>query len=122
MALARLGSVSLDCADPSALGEFWAALLDGEIAFRSEDFVAVRLDHQWLSMVRIPEHRAPTWPDTEIPQQMHLDLAVEDLDAAEAEAIRLGARLAPAQPSPERWRVLLDPAGHPFCFSTQIPE
>jgi hypothetical protein len=53
---------------------------------------------------------------------MHLDLAVDDLDEAEAEAVRLGARRAADQPAPGRYRVLLDPAGHPFCLSTQIPE
>jgi hypothetical protein len=53
---------------------------------------------------------------------MHLDLAVDDLDEAEAEALRLGAHRAAEQPAPDRWRVLLDPAGHPFCLSTQIPE
>ena len=48
-------------------------------------------------------------------------LAVADLDEAAAEAERLGARPAPNQPDPRRWRVLLDPAGHPFCLTNQIP-
>jgi hypothetical protein len=55
---------------------------------------------------------------------VHLDLAVSDLDAAEAEAIRLGARRAGEQPHPTRWRVMLDPAGHPFClcdWSKELP-
>jgi Glyoxalase-like domain len=47
---------------------------------------------------------------------MHLDLAVGELDAAEAVAVRLGARRADEQPQPGRWRVLLDPAGHPSCL------
>jgi Glyoxalase-like domain len=45
---------------------------------------------------------------------------VDDLDRAEA--LRLGARRAIEQRAPDRWRVLLDPAGHPFCLSTQIPD
>jgi len=53
---------------------------------------------------------------------MHLDLAVDDLDTAETEAVRLGATLAAAQPALDWWRVLLDPAGYPFCLSSQIPE
>jgi hypothetical protein len=53
---------------------------------------------------------------------MHLDLGVTDLEAAVADAERLGARVAPHQPAPDRWRVLLDPAGHPFCLTTQIPD
>ena len=52
---------------------------------------------------------------------MHLDLAVTDLEAAEAEAVRLGAVRTDEQPAPDRYRVMLDPAGHPFCLSTQIP-
>ncbi len=122
MALARLGSVAFDCADPLALGTFWAELIGGEVAFTSDEFVAVKTDRCWLAAIRVPDYEPPTWPGGDLPKQMHLDLAVDDLDAAEAEAIRLGARRTETQPTPERWRVLLDPAGHPFCLSIQIPE
>ena len=49
-------------------------------------------------------------------QQAHLDFDVSDLDEAEAEALAIGATKAVIQPSPNDWRVLLDPAGHPFCL------
>jgi hypothetical protein len=49
-------------------------------------------------------------------------MSVKDLDVAEAAAIKVGATKATTQPSPELWRVLLDPAGHPFCITTQIPD
>src|ERR1700722_4478867 len=122
MALARLGSISLDCADPARLASFWAELLGGEVAFTSDDFVAVKTDRGWISTVRTGDYQPPTWPEGDRPKQIHLDLAGDDLDPAEAEAIRLGARVAAPQPAPDRWRVLLDPAGHPFCLSSQIPE
>jgi hypothetical protein len=122
MANIRMGSVSLDCADPVALGSFWADLLGGEVAFSSEEFVAVRTDRVLLSAVRVPDHSPPTWPGGAVPKQMHLDLAVDDLAAAEAAAILLGAIRATDQPAPDRYIVLIDPAGHPFCLSTQIPE
>jgi hypothetical protein len=122
MAVARLGSVSLDCGDPAALAAFWAGLLGAEIAFTSDDFVAVKTDRGWISTVRISDYQPPTWPEGDRPKQIHLDLAVDDLDTAETEAVRLGARLASSQPAPDRWRVLIDPAGHPFCLSAQIPE
>jgi Glyoxalase-like domain len=122
MANIRMGSVSLDCADPVALGSFWADLLGGEVAFSSEEFVAVRTDRVWLSAVRVPDHSPPTWPGGAVPKQMHLDLAVDDLAAAEAAAVLLGAIRATDQPAPDRYIVLTDPAGHPFCLSTQIPE
>ncbi len=122
MAVARLGSISLDCAEPEPLAAFWAELLGGEVAFTSDDFVAVKTERGWISAVRVPDFTAPSWPGGTVPKQMHLDLAVDDLDAAEAEAVRLGAHPAPEQPAADRWRVLLDPAGHPFCLSSQIPE
>jgi hypothetical protein len=53
-----------------------------------------------------------------VPQQFHLDLGVEDLDAAEKLALGLGAVRPDHQPGGDRWRVLLDPAGHPFCLVT----
>ena len=84
--------------------------------------MAVKTDRGWISTVRVPNHQPPSWPDGALPKQIHLDLAVDDLDAAQAEAIRLGARLADEQPGPDLWRVLLDPAGHPFCLTVQIPE
>jgi hypothetical protein len=117
----RLGSISLDCADPAALGSFWAALLGGDVAFTSDDFVAVKADGMWLSAVRVPDHHPPEWPRG-TPKQIHLDLAVDDLDEAESEAVALGAIRAAEQPAPDRWRVFIDPAGHPFCLSTQIPD
>ncbi len=122
MAVARLGSISLDCGDPLALGTFWASLLEGDVAFTSDDFVAVKTDRGWISAVRVPDYRAPTWPGGDVPKQMHLDLAVTDLDGAQAEAARLGAVATDEQPAPDRYRVMLDPAGHPFCLSTQIPD
>jgi hypothetical protein len=118
----RLGSMSLDCAEPSPLAAFWAALLGGEVAFTSDHFVAVKTERTWISAVKIDDYQPPTWPGGDQPKQMHLDLAVDDLAESEAEAVRLGAVKPDFQPAPDRYIVLLDPAGHPFCLSTQIPE
>jgi hypothetical protein len=118
----RLGSIALDCASPGPLASFWATLLGGEIVFTSDAFAAVKTDKVWLTAIQVDGFRPPTWPQDETPKQMHLDLAVADLDEAETEAPRLGATRAVDQPAPDRWRVLLDPAGHPFCLSSQIPE
>ena len=118
----RLGSVSLDCPNPHDLAEFYAKLLGVQVTYDSETFCAIQLDGVWLSTQRVEEYTAPTWPDPTTPQQLHLDFAVEDLDAAEEVALAAGASMAIEQPSPDRWRVLTDPAGHPFCLSTLIPE
>ncbi len=122
VAVASTGVVSMDCNDPVELGAFWAAMLGGEINLTSPTTVIVRTDWVWLAALRIPDYIAPTWPEADVPKQIHLDLAVADLEAAVVEAERLGARVAPFQPTPDRWRVLLDPAGHPFCLTTQAPR
>ena len=90
--------------------------------FESEDFVALQGAAVLLTTQRVADHRPPDWPGSDVPKQLHLELAVDDLDDAEARALAIGARRADAQPSPELWRVLLDPAGHPFCLTTLIPE
>jgi len=122
MANIRLGSIALDCADPGPLSRFWADLLGGRVAFSNDDFAAVETDRMWLAATRVEGYVPPTWPDGPVPKQLHLDLAVDDLDEAEERAVSLGAVRAEAQPAPDRYVVLLDPAGHPFCLTTQIPE
>jgi Glyoxalase-like domain len=117
MSTLRLGAISLDCADPRPLGTFWADLLGGEIAFTSHDISVVKLDGLLLTAMRVEGYVAPTWPTASVPKQGHLDLEVEDLDAAERRAISLGAVRAETQPEPESHLVLFDPAGHPFCLS-----
>lgn len=121
MAVSAGGFISLDCADPLELGEFWAAMLGGAAIAVSPDTVVVRTPWVWLAALRIDDYTAPTWPSGDVPKQIHLDLAVADLDQAVTEAERCGARTAADQPAPDRWRVLIDPAGHPFCLTTQIP-
>jgi len=121
MAVARLVLTAIDCADPAPLADFWAALLDGTVIIRTEDLAVVKTDTILIGTVRVPDYRPPTWPGGDTPKHIHLDLAVRDLDEAEAEALRLGARKAEIQPGPDKWRVFLDPAGHPFCFTITIP-
>ena len=68
-----------------------------------------------------PDYRPPVWPNTDGQQQMmmHIDVEVDDLEAAVATVIRTGGREAEWQPpnrNPARIRIMLDPAGHPLCL------
>lgn len=121
MAVAQQVFISLDCAEAPPLAAFWAAMLGGEVKFSHATAVGVQTDWMWLAAIEVPQYRPPTWPEGDVPKQMHLDIGVTDLEAAVAEAEGLGARPAPFQPAPALRRVLLDPAGHPFCLTTQIP-
>ena len=120
--ISKLGAVSLSCPDPHALALFYSALLEKEIAFESEDFTAIQLDNLWLSMQRVNDFKPSSWPTNEIPNHVHLDFAVANLDAGQAAAVAAGATVAAEQPDPERWRVLIDPVGHPFCLTGLIPD
>jgi hypothetical protein len=120
MSAASLAMITLDSADPARLAAFWAEFLGGRIIHETDEVVVVSTDRGGIATCRVPDYTPPTWPAGDKPKHMHLDLAVEDKDAAETEALRLGARVAENQPGGDTWRVLLDPAGHPFCL-TSIP-
>ncbi len=115
MAIARYPSIVLDCPDASALATFYGALLDWEVT-TSDGWAEARADYgQCLCFQQVEDYRAPVWPAQDVPQQMHVDLQVDDLDAAEPQVLALGATRHDHQPG-ERFRVFLDPAGHPFCL------
>jgi Glyoxalase-like domain len=113
--------VTLDCADPAPLGQFWAALLDGRVVTSTPTVVVVLSSVVDVAMVTVDDYVPPTWPDDAVPKQLHLDIATRDVEAAAVEAERLGARRATTQPQPDDFLVLFDPAGHPFCFTNKIP-
>ncbi|MGW5572251.1 VOC family protein [Nocardia thailandica] len=117
MPIAVLRGVTLDCADPRALARFYRELTGMRLRYDSDEFVALTDDSGCdLGFQRVDGYRAPRWPGQDAPQQVHLDLSVEDLATAEKRALGFGAARADHQPGGDRWRVLLDPAGHPFCL------
>jgi Glyoxalase-like domain len=115
-------SVVLDCSDPLRLATFWSELLDAERTRISDSYYVVRSGTMWLGAMRTGDTMPPTWPGGDRPKQIHLDLAVTDLEAAVVETLRLGATQERDQPAPGRWRDMRDPAGHLFCLSDHIHE
>ena len=115
MAIARFPSIVLDCPDAAALATFYARLLDWKAEI-SAQWADVRADYgQCLSFQQVADYAPPQWPGQQVPQQMHLDVVVDDLDAAERAVLALGAVKHEHQPG-TTFRVFLDPAGHPFCL------
>ncbi|MCZ2403681.1 VOC family protein [Paenarthrobacter sp. Z7-10] len=116
MAIAGFPGFVIDCPDPEALAAFYGGLLDWQ-SKPDGDWAEIRSadGSNCISFQQVADYRAPEWPGQTVPQQMHLDLMVEDLDAGEATAIELGAIKAEIQPG-TTFRVFLDPAGHPFCL------
>jgi hypothetical protein len=100
---------------PGALATFYGAMLDWK-ADVSSDWAEIREEYgQCISFQQVEAYTPPRWPTQEVPQQMHLDVIVDDLDAAEAAVLDLGATKHEHQPGTS-FRVFLDPAGHPFCL------
>lgn len=117
--------VVLDAQDAHALARFYRDLLGWEIAKEDAEgaallppdgvaYLAVQTNHHYVR---------PVWPDDGHSQQMmlHLDFEVDDLDAAVDSALAAGAELAATQPQHDV-RVMLDPAGHPFCLYRGTPD
>lgn len=119
----KLSAVTIDCKDHLALAQFYAALLTWEVAYQDGDYACVGVPgapqgaYPGLTFQRNPDYVPPVWPEEPAAQQQmeHLDLAVDDLDAAVRHAVACGATLSPRQFS-DAWTVLFDPAGHPFCL------
>jgi predicted enzyme related to lactoylglutathione lyase len=114
MAIASFPSIVIDCPDPGALATFYGALLDWKVDV-SSDWADIRSDSHCISFQQVQDYTPPRWPAQDVPQQMHIDVSVADLDAAEAAVLDLGATKAEYQPG-TTFRVFLDPAGHPFCL------
>jgi catechol-2,3-dioxygenase len=118
-AIARLRAVVLDCPDPHALAAFYRRLVGGDVTVADDDWVALRDgDTVLLSFQQVEDYQPPVWPSSERPQQFHIDVTVDDPDAAEQQVLAVGATRHEVQPAGDDgdFRVFLDPAGHPFCL------
>lgn len=110
--------VVFDAADLAAESRFWAGLLGGTVD-AEDDWHMVLVDGEPRVGIQLaPDHVPPEWPHGN-PQQIHLDLWVDDIDAAHEEAMSWGAKLLQAAAEteePDNFQVYADPAGHPFCL------
>jgi catechol 2,3-dioxygenase-like lactoylglutathione lyase family enzyme len=111
--IGRAHHVVIDCPDPVLLAEFYAALLGLPVTYRSADFAVVSADTttSGYAFQRAEDHQPPRWPDPAYPQQMHLDVMVDDSEAAAERVVELGATVLSVEN-----HVYADPAGHPFCL------
>jgi catechol 2,3-dioxygenase-like lactoylglutathione lyase family enzyme len=114
-----LSATVLGAPDPRALAAFYRDLL-GFTTLSADDgwvMLANPAGGAGLSFQLEEDHVRPVWPAKgDDPQmQFHLDIEVDDLESGVARAVALGAQQATFQPQ-EHVRVLVDPAGHPFCL------
>ncbi len=112
----ELFAATIDAPDASALARFYADLLGMDVTYEGPEGAMVAGAGKSLMFQQVSGYTAPQWPDPAHPQQAHLDILVDDLDAGESRAIELGAALLDG--SHDGFRVYADPAGHPFCLTT----
>ena len=111
--IGRCHHIVFDCRDPASLAGFYSELLGLPVTYLSDDFVVVSRDDttSGYAFQLAPGHRPPQWPDPAHPQQLHLDVMVDDRSVASERVLALGARALPGGD-----HVFADPAGHPFCL------
>ena len=116
--IGRLGWVQIDCADPEALASFWSEVLGAEEFGRFGDpvqYLSLRStvpDGPRVVFQRVPETK-------QVKNRMHIDVEVEDIDAACAAVEALGATRIEGQDfdvGDMAWRVMRDPEGNEFCL------
>jgi catechol 2,3-dioxygenase-like lactoylglutathione lyase family enzyme len=114
---ARVGMITIDAPDASVLARFYADLLDLEVMHDGDGYAMIgREGTTPIGFGTDPDLTPPSWPDHGR-KQFHLDVAATDPSATVARALELGASRPDDQPGGDRWTVLIDPAGHPFCVT-----
>ncbi|GLX99640.1 MULTISPECIES: VOC family protein [Actinoplanes] len=138
MSIPRLWAFVLDTTDARRAAEFYRHLLN--LKYRPGDeppppgtddekgrvwLQLVGGDGAWnLSFQQTAVVKPTTWPDAEVPQQMHLDTAVdslEELDRQHERVLSLGGvvRFDRRDDPEEPLLVFADPDGHTFCIFVQ---
>jgi catechol 2,3-dioxygenase-like lactoylglutathione lyase family enzyme len=117
----QLMNIVVDCPDAGISARFWTAVLGWERVQENAGFVDIADPsdgRRRLVFQQIADYRPPGWPDQGPPQQLHLDVRVDDLQIADQRVRALGAVPLgePAVLEDETYRVYADPAGHPFCL------
>ncbi|NJP31874.1 VOC family protein [Micromonospora thermarum] len=110
-----LMGVMLDCPDAKELAAFYSELLGKPVTYEGDGMAMIGEEGaRPVLFQQVETYTPPQWPDPAHPQQFHLDVVVDDIEAGERAALAIGARRLPGEG--DNWRVYADPAGKPFCL------
>ncbi|SES36038.1 hypothetical protein SAMN05216199_3104 [Pedococcus cremeus] len=96
--IAALKMLTLDCADPGTSARFWSEVLGWEQPYADDNYAMLTGPAHALGFGPVEDYQPPSWPNTKGSKQFHLDLAVDDLEAAERACLALGATAPAEQP------------------------
>ena len=110
---------TLDCSDPRAEATFWSELLGWEVAAAEDEYAMLVPPGGGaaLGFGAVPDYEPPAWPNERGSKQFHFDLGLQRHRGHRTASGRARARRVPDDQPGDTWRVLLDPAGHPFCLT-----
>ncbi|MDX3194407.1 VOC family protein [Streptomyces sp. MN03-5084-2B] len=113
----RMGMITIDCADPRGLAEFWTAALGTTVANDYGEFVILTPPPEGgpaVGLQRVPEARAGK-------NRVHVDFGGDDREAEVKRLVELGAKEVAEHEVPGlAWTVLVDPEGNEFCVSAGV--
>ncbi|QSB13406.1 VOC family protein [Natronosporangium hydrolyticum] len=118
----RTFAVNVDCPDGEPLSAFYAAIFGYQLKYLRHRMAWIGAEESTpmgeVLFQPVADYRPPRWPEPAYPQQVHLDIHVEDIELAERQVLALGARRLPGEGVD--WRVYADPDGHPFCLLWKV--
>jgi catechol 2,3-dioxygenase-like lactoylglutathione lyase family enzyme len=120
----RWNAVCIDCRDAETLADFYRDLLEWQVVAQDgHGWFKISGGYQTMAIniQAEPWYEPPQWPERAggKDKMLHFEIEVDDVETAVSHALDAGATLAKPQPAnrdPAKLRVLLDPAGHPFCL------
>lgn len=114
---ANLAVLDLECPEPRALAEFYHQVLGWDVTISQDEYAEISDGHTRILFTRVNDYRGSGWPASAAPKRYHLYLQADDMADAAKRCLELGAGRPEFQPGGDRWTVLTDPAGHPFCLA-----
>jgi predicted enzyme related to lactoylglutathione lyase len=114
---AHLVVLDLECADPPGLAEFYRHVLGWDVTLSQDDYAEISDGSTRILFTRVDGYEGAGWPTSATPKRYHLCLETDEVVEAVQRCLKLGANKPEFQPGGDRWTVLTDPSGHPFCLA-----
>jgi len=99
------------------MAEFYHQVLGWDVTLSQDEYAEISDGSTRILFSRVDGYEGPAWPDSVAPKRYHLCLCADDVAQAAERCLELGAAKPEFQPGGDRWTVLTDPAGHPFCLA-----
>jgi catechol 2,3-dioxygenase-like lactoylglutathione lyase family enzyme len=114
---ASLVVLDLECADPAALAGFYHQVLGWDVIPHHDEYAEITDGNIRMLFTQVAGYEGSGWPTSSAPKRYHLCLRAADMAEAVRRCRELGAGKPDFQPGGDRWTVLTDPSGHPFCLA-----